>query len=373
MSDTLLWVTFAVMAAYVVQQLVISLGLFNLPKTTVWHNLPRVTVVVAARNEERNIGRTLDSLVQLDYPRDKLEIIISDGASTDGTCEIVKRYSQMYPFVKLIHADQNQPIRGKANAIHQAVQHASGEFIMMTDADCTVQPTWIRETIKYFIDDVGLVCGITVPKPINAFATMQLLDWCYILGISSGRASLGFPIGGIGNNFNFRKRTYDEIGGYARIKFSVTEDFALFQAILKSRWKIVFPLLYATHNQTEPMLTLAELYEQKRRWSLGGLDASFVQTLLAAFMFIAHFLPITALFVMPLTIAFAALGVKLFADALILLPVLIRLRQLHTFWAFPLFELYYFLFVFAVPVVLAFSREVKWKGISYNLPELRRS
>lgn len=373
MNDFFLWATFAVIAAYVVQQLVISLGLFRLPKTVAWQTLPRVTVVVAARNEERNIARTLDALVQLDYPKDKLEIIISDGASTDRTCEIVAQYANAYAFVKLHHADQNQPIRGKANAIHQAVQRASGEFIMMTDADCSVQPSWIRETLKYFADDVGLVCGITIPKPLNAFATMQLLDWCYILGISSGRASLGFPIGGIGNNFNFRKRAYEEIGGYANIRFSVTEDFALFQAILKSRWKIVFPILYATHNQTEPMLTLSELYEQKRRWSLGGLDASFVQTLLAGFMFLAHLLPLAAFFVLPLTAAFAALGLKLLADALILAPVLIRLRQLRAFWAFPLFEVYYFLFVFAVPIVLMLSREVQWKGVSYNLPELRRS
>jgi cellulose synthase/poly-beta-1,6-N-acetylglucosamine synthase-like glycosyltransferase len=373
MSDFFLWATFAVYAAYAVQQLVISIGLFRLPPKRRWNSLPFVTVVVAARNEERNIARTLDSLVQLDYPKDKLEIIVSDGASTDRTCDIVKAYCKLYPFVKLHHADQNQPIRGKANAIHQAVLRASGEFIMMTDADCTVQPTWIRATLDYFTDDVGLVCGITIPKPINLFAAMQLLDWCYILGISSGRASLGFPIGGIGNNFNFRKIAYHEIGGYANIKFSITEDFALFQAMLKSRWKIVFPILYETHNQTEPMLTLEELYEQKRRWSLGGLDASMVHALLAGFMFVAHLLPVVSFAVIPLTASFATLGVKFLADALIILPVVIRLRQTRSLWAFALFETYYFLFVFAVPMILAFSRKVKWKGISYNLLELRRS
>jgi cellulose synthase/poly-beta-1,6-N-acetylglucosamine synthase-like glycosyltransferase len=373
MNDFFLWATFAVCAAYAVQQLVILIGLFRLPPTRRWETLPFVTVVVAARNEERNIARTLDSLVQLDYPKDKLEIIISDGASTDKTCAIVKTYCKSYPFVKLHHADQNQPIHGKANAIHQAVLRASGEFIMMTDADCTVQPTWIRETLKYFTEDVGLVCGITIPKPINLFAAMQLLDWCYILGISSGRAALGFPIGGIGNNFNFRKAAYHEIGGYAKIKFSVTEDFALFQAMLKSRWKIVFPILYETHNQTEPMLTLDELYEQKRRWSLGGLDASMVHAFLAGFMFVAHLLPLASFLVLPLTTSLAALGVKLLADALIILPVVVRLRQTRSLLTFVLFEIYYFLFVFAVPMILTLSREVKWKGVSYNLLELRRS
>lgn len=361
------------MTLYALQKLVVTAGLFRPPKTRQWETLPTVTVVVAARNEEKNIARTLESLVRLDYPKDKLEIIVSDGASTDRTCEIVEQYAARYPFIKLHHADQNQPIRGKANAIHQAVLRAHGEFIMMTDADCTVQPTWIRHTLQYFTDEVGLVCGITIPRPLNAFATVQMLDWCYILGVSSGRASIGFPIGGIGNNFNFRTKTYHDIGGYANLRFSVTEDFALFQAILRSRWKIVFPVLYETHNQTEPMPTLTELYEQKKRWSLGGLDASPVHAALAAFMFFAHLFPVLGLLVLPMPAALGLLSVKLLSDMLLLLPVLMRLRQLKTLWAFPLFELYYFLFVFAAPVILTLSRNVVWKGIDYNLLELRRS
>ncbi|MCS7014355.1 MAG: glycosyltransferase [Chloroherpetonaceae bacterium] len=373
MTETFFWITATLLVLYALQKLVITAGLFRLPKRRQWDTLPMVTVVVAARNEEKNIARTLDSLVQLDYPKEKLEIIVSDGASTDRTCEIVSQYAARYSFITLHHADQNQPIRGKANAIHQAVLRARGEFIMMTDADCTVQPTWIRHTLSYFTDDVGLVCGITIPRPTDAFATIQMLDWCYILGVSSGRASIGFPIGGIGNNFNFRKTTYHEIGGYAKLRFSVTEDFALFQAILRSRWKIVFPILYETHNQTEPMPTFSELYEQKKRWSLGGLDASLVHAFLAGFMFFAHLFPVLAFFILPLTTALALLGLKLLSDALLLLPVLVRLRQVRTLWAFPLFELYYFLFVFAAPLILSLSRNVVWKGIDYNLLELRRS
>jgi cellulose synthase/poly-beta-1,6-N-acetylglucosamine synthase-like glycosyltransferase len=200
---------------------------------------------------------------------------------------------------------------------------------------------------------------------------MQSLDWCYILGVGSGRASIGFPIGGIGNNFTFRKQTYQEIGGYERIKFSITEDFALFQAILKSRWKILFPTLYETHNFTEPLQTAADLYAQKKRWTLGGLDASAVHGFFALLMFLVHLFSILAFFFLPIEYALAILGVKFISDLLIILPVLIKLRELWLTWYFLLFELYYFAFVFLVPVVIAFSREVQWKGISYDLSKER--
>ncbi len=371
MESLFLWTLSGVLAYYFLQTLTLVYGLFRLPKRRAWSELPRVTVVVAARNEEKNIGRTLASLVELDYPRDKLEIIVSDGASTDNTCAVVESFAANYDIVKLHRADQSRSIRGKANAIHQAIERSSGEFIMMTDADCAVQPSWIRQTLEHFTDEVGLVCGITIPVPKNAFAAMQLLDWVYILATSSGRASIGQPIGGIGNNFNFRRQTYDDVGGYAAIKFSVTEDFALFQAILKSRWKIAFPILYETHNQTEPMPTVSELYAQKKRWTLGALDASFTQGILAAEMFLAHLLPLVAFAVLPFTTALAALAVKFLADAMLILPALSRLRQLKTLYAFPLFEVYYYLFVFAVPIILSFSREIIWKDISYHRSDMR--
>ncbi len=373
-------ITIALLAFYLVQSCLFYWGLNRLPKhRKLPDKLPFVSVVVAARNEEQNIARTLDSLVEIDYPHDRLEIIISDGASTDATPNIVEDYARRFPFVHLHRADQNRKIRGKANAVHQAVERSKGEFIFLTDADCIVQKTWIKETLKFFTDDVGLVCGITIPKELdktkrdNWFSAMQSLDWCYILGVSSGRASVGFPIGGIGNNFTFRKQTYQEIGGYENIKFSITEDFALFQAILKSRWKIVFPTLYETHNFTEPMQTAADLYAQKKRWTLGGLDASAVHSFFALLMFLVHLFSLLAFGLLPIEIALSVLGIKFIADFLIVFPVLKKLREMWLLKYFLLFELYYYAFVFLVPVVIGFSRNVQWKGISYDLSKERAS
>ncbi len=366
-------ITTALLAFYLIQSALFCWGLTRLAKRRpLPDTLPFVSVIVAARNEQENIARTLDSLVEIDYPPDRFEIIISDGASTDKTPEIVEDYAQRFPFVRLHRADQHRKIRGKANAVHQAVERSKGEFIFLTDADCIVQKTWVKETLKFFTDDVGIVFGITIPKELdktkrdNWFSAMQSLDWCYILGVSSGRASIGFPIGGIGNNFSFRKRAYLDVGGYAKVRFSVTEDFALFQAIKKTKWKIAYPALRETQNITEPVQTVAELYKQQKRWILGGTGADWKSWITLMVGFCTHLFSALSFIVFPIKTALTMLAVKFSADALFLLTPLIRLRMLRLAPSFLFFELYQYALIIFVPIALLFDRKIVWKGRVYG-------
>ncbi|MBC8042330.1 MAG: glycosyltransferase [Rhizobacter sp.] len=354
------------LALYAIIFLTLIAGLYAKQPQKTFTSWPMVSVIVAARNEEHNIARCLDSLSRLDYPAEKLDVIISDGASEDRTPEIVLDYAKKFPFVRLHLADQNRAIKGKGNAIDQAVHIAKGEFIMMTDADCTVQPSWIKTTLKYFTDETGLVCGTTIPNARTPYSAMQALDWCHVLGTSGALVGIGLPVGGIGNNFNYRKEVYEETGGYEKIRFSVTEDFALFQAILKTKWKIAYPVLYEAHNSTEPMTTLAGLYEQKKRWIIGGLDANALQAALASVVAGAHLATLIAFFIVPIASAWMIFAAKCAIDLLFLITPLARLRRLQLLFVFPLFELYYYLFVLAVPFVMLFSRKVVWKGITYE-------
>ncbi|MDX2127806.1 MAG: glycosyltransferase [Chloroherpetonaceae bacterium] len=367
--DWWLLLTSVTIGVFVFQSLVFLFGLFRLPKQVQLSQgaLPFVSVVIAARNEEQNIGRTLQSLSKLDYPKTHYEIIVVDGASVDRTAEIVKEHALLNPVIRLIPVDLTRPLKGKANAIDQAIDVARGEIIMMTDADCEVEPTWISTAVKHFTEPIGLVCGVTLPKGYNFFSKIQAIDWAYILGTSSALASLGVPIGGIGNNFNFRKQTYQEIGGYRNIKFSVTEDFMLFQTIARSRWKIAFPALKEMHNVTEPMPTIEELYIQKKRWTLGALDASFGQSLYATLMFMVHALTLISVFILPASVWAPMMGIKILADAIIITPVMMRFEKLKYFIAYPAFQIYFYFYVLLVPFILLFSREVVWKGITYQV------
>ncbi|MDW8465020.1 MAG: glycosyltransferase [Chloroherpetonaceae bacterium] len=240
-EQALEWAAIGAIGIYTLETIVMIAALHKKFPTRQFSTLPRISVVVAARNEEKNIAACLQSLVALDYPKEQLEIIVADDRSQDRTADIIKQYAAQYPFVKYLLVEESA-IKGKGNAIHQAAVQATGEFILMTDADCVVKPTWAKDTLKYFTDETGLVCGITLPSASRAFERIQALNWCYLLATGSAVAAIGFPIGGIGNNFSFRRSTYFEVGGYEKVRFSVTEDFALFQAIKKTKWKIACPV-----------------------------------------------------------------------------------------------------------------------------------
>ncbi len=98
---------------------------------------PQISIIVAARNEEANIGRCLQSLVQQNYPAGLFEIIITDDRSTDGTAAIVKNYQLRYPFIKLVTVNQiSTGLPPKKNALNEAIKKSRFDILAFTDADC---------------------------------------------------------------------------------------------------------------------------------------------------------------------------------------------------------------------------------------------
>ena len=109
--------------------------------TTVRQSRPFVSVIVAARNEEHNIGRCLESMARLTWPRELLEVIIVNDRSDDATPAIVQDYAARFPFITLLHATPGTGhLAGKTNAVTQGIDASRGSILMMTDADCSVPP-----------------------------------------------------------------------------------------------------------------------------------------------------------------------------------------------------------------------------------------
>ena len=108
-------------------------------KSQINYNKPSASVVIAARNEEKNIGRLLTALVNQTYSEELFEIIVADDDSTDGTADIVLEFSNKFNFVKLVKIENREQVKSpKKNALAQAIKMAKGEIILSTDADCMV-------------------------------------------------------------------------------------------------------------------------------------------------------------------------------------------------------------------------------------------
>ncbi|HTR81806.1 MAG TPA: glycosyltransferase [Bacteroidota bacterium] len=354
---------------YAVQCIIFIYGILTTHDHPIVDSEPRVSIVVAARNEERFIKRCISSLVALDYPKNKLEIIIIDDNSTDGTTTILREFERSYPNVKTLSAKQGiDQLRGKANAIAQGIDVSSGEIIMMTDADCAVPPSWVRGTVQYYTDNVGVVAGLTLLHADSWFAGMQSLDWAYILAVASASMSLKNPLSCIGNNFSFRKAAYDEIGGYRGIKFSVTEDFALFKAITRSgRWEYHYPLDEKTLVFSDACSSPSDLFRQKKRWGVGGKDMPLSGLLIMAVAFCMHaFVLLGLVLQIQNGILLTAVLGKLFADFFLVSIPLFKTKQQAQLKYFAIFEVYYILYVIALPFMVFLGGKVVWKGREYS-------
>ena len=328
--------------------------------------LPKVSVVVAAKDEEKNLPSCLDSLVKLDYPKDLLEIIVINDLSSDSTPTIIDDVARKFNFVKRVDAVENNLMRGKANALSQGIDKANGEFVFLTDADCTVPSTWITETLKYFDDATGIVGGVTLisdtGKPVYS---VQALDWDFLLSVGAGAATLGKPIACLGNNLVFRKSAYKEVGGYRKIKFSVTEDYALFKAIAESRkWKYRFPMDKLTLVQTLPVETLREVFSQRKRWATGGKDTGLFGFLTLVPGFFFHWLILLSVF--SSVGLFAKLFLlKLLLDAFFVFPTLMHYGKIAHLKFILYFEIYYLVYVAILPFTVYFGKGITWKGRKY--------
>lgn len=328
-------------------------------------DLPYATVIVAARNEEKNINNCLASLNNLTYPHGKLEIIIVDDFSEDGTGNIINEFIKDKPLFKKITPDLNSNLKGKVNAIASAIKISKGNIILLTDADCEVTGTWAVTLASYYKNDVGVVNGFTLINNGNIFSAIQGIDLVFLLSAASGSINMKYPVSCIGNNMSFRKEAYLETGGFENFPFSVTEDFMLLHKIsgLK-KYKIIYPLLKESCIISKPCSGLKELINQKKRWGRGGFVAPGFGFLIMGIAFISNtMILLTPLFFNTVWLYLAVF--KIIVDYLFLYPVYSILSFKNQLKYFVFFQIYFVAYTTLLPIILAVSRKINWKGRYY--------
>jgi len=334
-------------------------------------NQPFASVLIAARNEEKNLPACLQSLLRSEYPADKFEIIVVDDRSTDRTHELAENFANAHANVRVISITQRlENMSGKAGALCQGMAHARGEIILMTDADCQPPPSWISQMAGYFTSEVGLVGGFTLLAPSgqnnSLFAKIQTLDWIYLLAVGAGAAGLGKPLSIIGNNFAFRRAAYDAVGGYEKIGFSIIEDFALMRAINeRTKWRVIFPIDARTTMISKPANGWREFYEQRQRWAAGGKEVGTLAGIFILIAFLGHLACFAAWFI-ALPLALICLLALVSSDFLLLWKTAVRLERKDLLKVFPLFEMYYFFYSFIFAPTVLLPTTVRWKGVQYR-------
>lgn len=331
--------------------------------------LPRIAIVVAARDEEVALPRCLNALIAQNYPPDRLVIYVADDHSTDGTASVVKAFRKQSESTRgpAIHyvavPEPSGNLRGKANALHAAIQNSNEELILITDADCAPPPDWARNYTAYFTDPiVGMVCGHAYVEHNTLVDAVQALDWSYLLTSASILSEVGQPITAMGNNMGIRRSVYEAVGGYPALPFSVTEDYVLFQTVAKrDDVRVRFPLDYQLHTVTLPLKRLRDVYSQRRRWARGGLLAPAWVYVIYIVTHLAHLLPVIGLLVAPFW-ATGLIVLKMFSDFFFLIGALGASGRRKLLLAFPAFEAYFFFYMITLPGTLAVFQRINWKN-----------
>lgn len=329
--------------------------------------LPTVSIVVAARNEEENILSCLKSLTELIYPENKIEIIIVDDASSDETLRIVSNFIHGKKIFRVINLQENKDakIKGKSRAMSAGISLTRNEIILTTDADCIVNPNWAKTIASYYPDDVGVVNGFTSQTVEGAFSGMQAIDFIYLLFVASGTMNQSKAVSCIGNNMSFRKKAYEEVGGFENLPFSVTEDFRLLNSIQQlKKYRLIYPLDKNALVVSKPVLTFKELLNQKKRWAVGGIDTPPIGLGLMLWAFLTNlFIIITPLFFSAVWMYLVIFKISI--DLFALLPIHQKLGLQKNLKYFLVFEFYYILYVVFLPLTILISRKVIWKGRKY--------
>ena len=231
------------------------------------------SVVIAAHNEEQNIGDCLKSVLGQTIERCRYEVIVVDDRSTDRTGEIARSFLHECPNLSIITITQTPSgISPKKHAVAQGIALARNEIIVFTDADCRVPPTWLEAICECFGPDVGMVQGITnyvyVQGMNKVFFNLQAIDFLSHGVVAAAAIGANFPLNSNANNLAFRKAAFIAVGGYGAARSVVSgDDDLLVQRISKSKaWKIRFMTDFRGAVETLPAPTLKALFEQRKRW-----------------------------------------------------------------------------------------------------------
>ena len=330
--------------------------------------LPRVSILVAARDEEAALPRCLASLRALNYPAERLEILVGDDGSTDRTAAVaaaaMRGFAGQFRLVPI--ADTLGQARGKANVLAHLARLATSDFFFITDADIRLPPTWVAGLLAHAGPGVGTVTGITAVGGPRLFHQLQGIDWLLSLSMVQVVSDLGRPVTAMGNNMLVTRAAYEATGGYEALPFSVTEDFALFQAVLAAGFGFRQVFQADIRADSLPMPTWAALLRQRKRWLRGV--AGLPLRLRLELLFFSGFWPalLGVGWVAGPAVALGVWGAKVLVQG-VLAHFAHRRAGLRLRWGLLLlFELYTLALTGVVLWFQLFGGAVTWKGRRYD-------
>lgn len=265
MFEFLFWIIFLLITShyFIFNILVIAFSKLFRIEHDINDNLPTISFIVAAYNEEKIINEKILNDLNLDYPKDKLQIIIVSDGSSDSTPEIAKKYQN--EGVISIHRPERQ---GKTAALNRAIEFAQNEIIVFSDANSMFKKDALKKLVRHFADNnIGGVCGRKAVKLNNerSASTGDNLYWNIESIIKQAESDLGSIPTADGEIFAMRKALYRPIPN-----FIINDDMAITFNIITNGKRVIYDIEAITEEDAS--INLQDDYNVKARMVYGSLQ-----------------------------------------------------------------------------------------------------
>lgn len=290
------WILVIVSSSYIIFVTLLIIGWRGAPVRGIGGgNDPFISVIIPVRDEASNIVRLLDDLEGQSYPADRFEVIIVDDGSKDGTYPILLARQQRTKLnLKILQAPSpgGIAVSPKKIAITHGIDHAEGEFILLTDGDVHLGISWIQSYATIFAhSSVVFVSGPVMMAYVGFMEEVQAIEFASLMGTGAALISFGKPSMCNGANLGFRRDAFMKVDGYEGNQHIISGDDEFLMYKIKRQFPSGIFFLKSMHGVAEiqPLHNLKDFYLQRRRWSgKWKKHSNPTAVLLALYVFTVH-------------------------------------------------------------------------------------
>ena len=322
----------------------------------------QISIIIAGKNEKKNIPVLLDSIKEINYPVNDFEIIFVDDNSTDSTLSVANRKLNVIPNLRVIPAsDKKYP--GKKGALQIGIMSAKFDYILITDADCIAGKEWLNCYSKKFSEGYDILFGnapfIKEPGVVNSIARFENLRTFFLYRTA---LRLNLPYSAAARNFGFRKSSFIKIKGYENTTETLSgDDDLLIREAVKHKMKIGYVEDIKSSVYSSAPASFKTYLVQKTRHTKTSLYYLPTHKIMLT---VWHVLNLGCLFSFPLGLInnwlFLPAVIKIIADIFI-----VKLTEKESVYNFGIFETIYLQFIYEFLIILNFLNALfkhdKWK------------